>query len=108
MAHALGYVSQNETGNFEGTLTLGQKSTITIVANDNKEGDSQPDFRVYSNQNGEIGAGWNRVGKTSGKPYVSLTLAHPTLCPRKVYVNLGQIKGKENKGTFALLWNPED
>jgi len=108
MANALGYVRQNDNGNFEGTLTLGQKSSITIVANDNKTEENHPDFRVYSNQNGEIGAGWNRVGKTSGKPFVSLTLAHPSLSPRKVYVNLGQVKGKDNKGTFALLWNPED
>jgi len=32
MAQALGYVSQSKDGNFEGTLALGLKSRISIVA----------------------------------------------------------------------------
>lgn len=105
MAQALGYVSQSKDGNFEGTLALGQKSRISIVANDNKTADKQPDFRVFTNDGAEIGGGWNRVGKTSGKPYISLTLAHPMIGPRKVYANLGRANGKP-KADFAILWNP--
>ena len=109
MAQALGYVSQSKDGNFEGTLGLissgGNKSRISIVANDNKTKDKQPDFRVFTSDGAEVGGGWNRVGKTSGKPYISLTLAHPMIGPRKVYANLGRANGKP-KGDFAILWNP--
>ncbi len=105
MAQALGYVSQSKDGNFEGTLALGLNSRISIVPNNNKTAEKQPDFRVFAKAGGEIGGGWSRVGKASGKPYISLTLAHPMIGPRKVYANLGRANGKP-KGEFAILWNP--
>ncbi len=78
---ALGYVSQSKDGNFEGTLGLissgGNKPRISIVANDNKTADKQPNFRVFTSDGAEVGGGWNRVGKTSRKPYISLIPAHP-------------------------------
>ena len=107
MAQALGYVTQRETGDFEGTLTMGLNSKIRIVPNAAKATEKQPDFRVYAAQGGEIGGGWNRVGKASGKDYISLTLAHPMIGPRKVYANLGAAQGGED-GEFAILWNPQD
>ena len=48
-----------------------------------------------------------KTGEVSGKEYISLTFAHPTLGPRKVYANLGQAYGKE-ADEFAILWNPQD
>lgn len=106
MAQALGYVTKSEDGNFEGVLSMGLNNRIRIIANDAKEKDDQPDFRIFSAQLGEIGGGWNRTGKTSGKPFVSLTLAHPMIGPRKVYANLGQTTLGTNE--FAILWNPQD
>ena len=41
-----------------------------------KTSDNQPDFRVMS-QGIEIGAGWQRTGEASGKPYVSPSVATP-------------------------------
>lgn len=107
MAQALGYVSQMDDGNFKGILAMGLNTRITIAANDAKETDKQPDFRVYAADGGEIGGGWNRTGKTSGKDYVSLTLAHPIIGPRKIYANLGRAAGGE-EDEFAILWNPKD
>lgn len=110
MAQAIGYVSQNTDGNFEGSLGLlslgGRKSRIRIVTNETKSTDKQPDFRVFTNNGNEIGGGWNRVGKASGKEYISLTIAHPMIGPRKFYANLGRTNDKPN-GDFAILWNPE-
>ena len=78
MAQALGYVTKIETGGYEGTLsTMSLKKRIRIVPNRTKETDMQPDFRVYTEDRVEIGGGWNRIGKTSGRPYVSLTFAAP-------------------------------
>ena len=105
MAQALGYVTKLDDGNFTGKLAMGLNTRIDIVANDNKQSDKQPDFRIYSADGGEIGGGWTRRGKTSGKDYVSLTLAHPMIGPRKVYANLGAATGGD-KNAFAILWNP--
>ena len=63
------------------------------------------DFRIFGARNGEIGAGWVKTGKVSGKEYVSLTLAHPMIGPRKVYANMGANANGE-KGEYVLLWNP--
>jgi uncharacterized protein (DUF736 family) len=107
MAQALGYVTKNETGNFAGTLNLGGESRINIVSNDNKESEAQPDFRIVDRLGQDIGGGWIKTSKTSGKEYISLTFAHPNFGPRKVYANLGQAYGKE-ADEFAILWNPLD
>ena len=58
MAQALGYVTKTETGNFSGTLNLGGANRINIVANDNKETDKQPDFRIVDSRGQELGGGW--------------------------------------------------
>ncbi|WP_438727866.1 DUF736 domain-containing protein [Parasphingorhabdus sp. DH2-15] len=107
MAQALGYVSQNKNGNFEGVLSMGLNTRVRIAPNNAKETDKQPDFRVYAGNHGEIGGGWTRIGKSSGKEYISLTLAHPMIGPHKVYANLGRVKDT-NGDEFAILWNPKD
>ena len=107
MAQALGYVTKRETGDFEGVISMGLNAKIRIVPNEAKNTDMQPDYRIFAANNGEIGGGWNRVGKASGKSYVSLTLAHPMIGPRRVYANLGPAAGGDD-GEFAILWNPRD
>lgn len=107
MAQALGYVTKIETGGYEGTLsTMSLKKRIRIVPNRTKETDMQPDFRVYTEDRVEIGGGWNRVGKTSGRPYVSLTFAAPEFGSHKLYANLGRAAGQDDEDVMAILWNP--
>ena len=78
MAQALGYVTKTENGSFEGTLSMmSLKKRISIKPNEAKESDGQPDFRVFTEDRIEIGGGWNRTGKVSGKDYISLTFAAP-------------------------------
>lgn len=86
---------------------MGLNTSIRIVPNAEKQAQQQPDFRIYSSDGGEIGGGWSRTGKKSGKEYISLTLAHPIIGPRKIYANLGQASGK-SESNFAILWNPID
>lgn len=106
---AIGYVTRNpETGAFKGTLkTLSIDTGIEIIPNWDKSDDKQPDFRVYTDQRTELGAGWNRTGKSSGKDYVSFSLAAPELGPRKLYANLGPAAGQDDPEVFAIIWNPE-
>ncbi|HEY9552657.1 DUF736 domain-containing protein [Allosphingosinicella sp.] len=104
---AIGYVTQDENGSFTGHLkTLSIRADITIVANARRSRDTQPHYRVLSGDV-EIGAGWNRHSETSGRDYVSLSLAAPEFGPRRLYANLGRAAG-EDGNRFAIIWNPAD
>ena len=104
---AIGYVTKGEDGSFKGQLkTLSIRAEIEIVANRGKASDAQPDYRVLS-EGVEIGAGWLRRSETSGRDYVSLSLAAPEFGPRRLYANLGRAAG-EADDRFAVIWNPAD
>ena len=105
---AIGYVTKQSNGGFKGQLrTLSIRAEVDIVPNPTKSADNQPDFRVLT-RGYEIGAGWLRTGETSGKEYVSLSLAAPEFGPRKLYANLGRAAGTDNPDEFAVIWNPAD
>jgi len=104
---AIGYVTKDQDGSFKGQLkTLSIRAEIDIVANRAKTTDTQPDYRVTSD-GVEIGAGWLRRSETSGRDYVSLSLAAPEFGPRRLYANLGRAAG-EAEDRFAVIWNPAD
>jgi uncharacterized protein (DUF736 family) len=110
---AIGYVTKQQDGSYSGTLrTVSIKAAISIVPNDGKDplegADVQPDYRVFTEDRVEIGAGWERTGKASKKRYVSLSLAAPEFGPRKLYCNLGRAAGSSDDTEFALIWNPAD
>ena len=105
---AIGYVRKDNDGRYTGQLkTISIKADIDIVPNANKTTDSQPDFRVLT-QGTEIGAGWTKKGETSGKDYVSLSLAAPEFGPKKLYANLGKAAGQDDEHLYAVIWNPAD
>ena len=104
---AIGYVTKDDNGTFKGQLkTLSIRAEISITPNARKASDTQPDYRIVSGDV-EIGAGWNRRSETSGRDYVSLSLAAPEFGPRRLYANLGRAAG-ESEDRFAILWNPAD
>jgi len=105
MAQAIGHLTRNASGGFDGTLDLlSLKTAIKISRNEAKSSDREPDFRVTAADNIEIGAGWNRNGKRSGKQYISLSLAAPELGRHRIYANVAPAAGKAY-GEFVLLWN---
>jgi uncharacterized protein (DUF736 family) len=105
---AIGYVTKQSSGGYKGQLkTLTIRVEIDIVPNAAKSAEAQPDFRVLT-QGVEIGAGWTRTGETSGRDYVSLSLAAPEFGPRRLYTTLGRAAGQDDDETFALIWNPVD
>lgn len=105
---AIGHVTKQANGGYKGHLkTLSIRAEIDLVPNTSKSADNQPDFRVLT-QGVEIGAGWIRTGETSGKEYVSLSLAAPEFGPRKLYANLGRAAGQDDDDAFAVIWNPAD
>ena len=105
---AIGHVTKQTNGGYKGQLkTLSIRAEIDLVPNASKSADNQPDFRVLT-QGVEIGAAWIKTGESSGKEYVSLSLAAPEFGPRKLYANLGRAAGQDDDDTFAVIWNPAD
>ena len=105
---AIGHVTKQANGGYKGHLkTLSIRAEIDLVPNGSKSADNQPDFRVLT-QGVEIGAAWIKTGESSGKEYVSLSLAAPEFGPRKLYANLGRAAGQDDEDTFAVIWNPAD
>ena len=87
---SIGQVTANSNGGFKGQIrTLSIRAEIEIVPNEQKAHDNQPDYRVMSNGI-EVGAGWNRRSETTGRDYVSLSLAAPEFGQRRLYANLGR------------------
>ena len=104
---AIGHVTKNGEG-FKGQLrTLSLRAEIEIVPNSGKASEVQPDYRVTAG-GVEIGAGWVRRGESSGRDYVSLSLAAPEFGPRRLYANLGRAAGQDDDDAFAIIWNPAD
>ena len=105
---AIGHVTKQANGGYKGHLkTLSIRAEIDLVPNTSKSAENQPDFRVLT-QGVEIGAAWIRTGESSGKEYVSLSLAAPEFGPRKLYANLGRAAGQDDDDAFAVIWNPAD
>ena len=105
---AIGFVRKENDGRYVGQLkTVSIKADIDIVPNANKTADSHPDYRIMT-QGIEIGAGWTKKGETSGKDYVSLSLAAPEFGPKKLYANLGKAAGQDDENLYAVIWNPAD
>uniref|UniRef100_UPI0035CC4140 DUF736 domain-containing protein n=1 Tax=uncultured Sphingomonas sp. TaxID=158754 RepID=UPI0035CC4140 len=104
---AIGYVTRDGNG-FKGQLrTLSIRTDVEILPNGRKANDVQPDYRVMAG-GAEVGAGWIRRSESSGKDYVSLSLAAPEFGPRRLYANLGRAAGQDDADSFAIIWNPAD
>ncbi len=105
---AIGYVTKLEDGRYKGELkTLSIRAEIVMTPNADKTNDNQPDYRVFA-EGIEVGAAWGRTSESSGKEYVSLSIAAPEFGPKKLYANLGKAAGQDDDNVFALIWNPRD
>ncbi len=105
---AIGFVKKQKNGSYTGKLkTVSIQAEIEIIPNDQKSNANHPDFRVYTDDV-EIGAGWLKTANSSGKEYVSLSIAAPEFGPRRIYANLGKAAGSSDPDFFAVIWNPVD
>ena len=102
---AIGHVTLQSDGSYKGRLnTLSIQRNIELVLNQ-KKNENQPDFRVMAGEV-EIGAAWNRKAISTGKEFVSLSLAAPEFGDRTLYANLGRMPGSKDKTEFSIIWNP--
>ena len=103
----IGRVRQMSDGSYKGQLaTLSIRENIQFIKN-RKTADAQPDFLIMANEV-EIGAAWIRTAISSGKDYVSVSLAAPEFGNRTLYANLGRAAGSQDEDEFAIIWNPQD
>ena len=104
----IGSVTKREDGRYEGELkTLTTRTEIVILPVTDKSSPNQPDYRVMAHDI-EIGAGWLRTGQTSGREYVSVSIAAPEFGARTLYANLGRAAGQTDPDVYALIWSPQD
>ena len=104
--HHFSFASYYDPGNM-GHGALRVWNDDEIVPNTGKTSEAQPDYRVTAG-GVEVGAGWVRRGESSGRDYVSLSLAAPEFGPRRLYANLGRAAGQDDDDAFAIIWNPAD
>jgi len=64
---------------YAGTIrTLTLNSQVQIVANDRKESDGAPEYRIMADTS-EIGAAWRKTKRGFDKTYLSVKLDDPSL-----------------------------
>lgn len=94
----IGTFTRNDDGSFAGTiktLTLNIKARFVPAA---KDSDKAPDLRAQSNGI-EIGAGWRKTAKETGRDYHSVKLDDPSF-PAPIYASLVEVDGG-----YALIWS---
>lgn len=109
MALTLGTFSKMDDGVFTGTFkTLHVTAALTIVPVD-KVSEKAPDYRVYTAQRHEVGAGWSQKSKSSDSSYVNLKIGAPEFGPSWVRSRLVQLEQPNQDGsTHIALWEPRD
>ena len=105
---AIGFVTRKGNSFIGKIETLSIEAPIKLEPNSTKKQPNQPDYRVTTKSNIEIGAGWIKKGSESGKDYISLSLAAPEFGPKKIYCNLGKAAGQDDEDVFAMIWNALD
>ena len=98
-------LTQKADGNLEGTLTtLNVTASIILAQNTRKAKDNEPDYRIISRKNGfELGAGWNRISKSTGEEYISVSLSAPEF--GSIYGNVAPAPG-DDATKKVIIWNP--
>jgi uncharacterized protein (DUF736 family) len=95
-----------KTGVYSGGLrTLTDTINGITVTPIQKRGADGPDFRVHGPNGSDFGAGWSKLAKEGGKPYISLTLRDPSFNNGEpLYPIL--IEGENEQ--YVLAWEAPD
>ena len=105
---SIGHLVKKDSGGFDGKVTtLSFSAPLQIVPVKEKAKENHPDFIVYSGRV-EVGAAWNRIGRESGEPYISVSLAAVEFGQRTLYCTLTPDKTQDDPNVYALIWNPPD
>ena len=104
----IGTVTKQKDGRYVGKLkTLSIDAEVVITPVKEKGSEKHPDFQV-SCRGVDVGAGWVRKSRTSGKDYVSLSISAPEFGPKTLYANLGRAAESKDPNVFNLIWNTQE
>jgi len=85
---------------YAGTIrTLTMTAKVSILANDRKESEGAPDFRIMAGP-AEIGAAWRKIKQGSEETYLRVKLDDPTL-PQPIW---GALLESSDDGVARLIW----
>ena len=85
---------------YAGTIrTITMNARVKIVANDRKETEGAPDFRVMLGAS-EIGAAWRRIKQGTDQSYLRVRLDDPAW-PQPIWAILAEAA---EDGTARLIW----
>ena len=85
---------------YAGTIrTLTLNARVKVIANDRKEGDSAPNFRIMAGVN-EIGVAWRRTKQGTEVTYLRVKLDDPAL-PQPIW---GALLEATEDGIARLVW----
>jgi uncharacterized protein (DUF736 family) len=85
---------------YAGTIrTLTMSTKVRMVANDRKEGETAPDFRIMAGGS-EIGVAWRKTKQGSEETYLRVKLDDPAL-PQPIW---GALIEATEDGVARLLW----
>ncbi|WP_334151625.1 DUF736 domain-containing protein [Hyphomicrobium sp.] len=88
---------------YAGTIrTLMINAKVLIMANDRKDGDSGPDFRITTGT-AEIGVAWRRKRNGTEETYLRIKIDDPTL-PHPIW---GALIEAGDEGGARLIWRRE-
>jgi len=86
---------------YVGTIrTLTMTAKVSILANDRKESEGAPDFRIMAGA-AEIGAAWRKTKQGSEQTYLRVRLDDPAW-PQPIW---GVLLEATNDGVIRLIWS---
>lgn len=104
---SLGYVKQVGENRYQGRLTLiGFSADIQLRPLEDARGANAPDMEIVAGGGVPIGSARNKVGKTSGKPYVALAIRHPQIAgtqAQPIFANLGPANDVDEEDVLAII-----
>jgi uncharacterized protein (DUF736 family) len=100
------FVKDLKSGVFTGSIrTLSSVVDHVEIVPTSKRSENGPDFRVYGPTGSDFGAGWNKLSRDGGKPYVSLVLRDPAF---NNGFPLYPILVQGDDGQYVMAWEASD
>ena len=86
---------------YAGTIkTMTLTARVRFVANDHKDDDGAPDFRIFAGST-EVGAAWRKTKQGSDETYLRVKLDDPAL-PQPIW---GALLEASDDGVVRLIWS---
>lgn len=96
----IGTFTKTKSGYTGRIKTLALDAELTLRLNERSGSENAPDYRVFSADEQEVGATWNRTGEIIGA-YLSLTLGDPAFAQR---VRAALYPSQTDEKLWYLVW----